>query len=386
VRALALAALCLAISCTTSPIVTAPSAVPTHEPNTINVTALLDLSGTRAPSGQPQRNAMQIWLDQNGSSSPVRIHVKFVDVGGSDAKLLLELRSAAVDDRADAVIVGVPVSLDGPLGAALQVAAIPVLLTLPAAEPLAFAGGRYAFALAPTPDDLARALVNDIVGRDVAAPMLLASDATSAAAVERGSVLAELKRRGMTPPMPISLEDADAARRVANAAAVAKSVVLLCPSASHGDELRAVNVTGAPTVYLSYLTETADVTNLRDQAAIVTWPGSRTLAPLSFNPFAFQKVFLQAFTDRYGPPSTLAATAYDALGLLDIAARQAPADLDAASLRVRLETGGYAGVVTRYSFTPQRHAGFSLDDLAYLRWNPQRGAPFIAPAPTSPVR
>jgi len=133
----------------------------------------------------------------------------------------------------------------------------------------------------------------------------------------------------------------------------------------------------AAPVYLSYLTETADVTNLRDQAGIVTWPGSRTLAPLSFEAFAFQKVFLQAFTDRHGPPSTIAATAYDALGLLDIAARQAPAELDATSLRVRIETGGYAGVVTRYGFTPQRHAGFSADDLVYLRWDPRRGAPVI---------
>jgi hypothetical protein len=118
----------------------------------------------------------------------------------------------------------------------------------------------------------------------------------------------------------------------------------------------------------------------------VTWPGSRTLAPLSFEPFAFQRVFIQAFTDRHGPPSSLAAAAYDALGIIDIAARQAPAELDSLSLRVRIGTGGYAGVVTRYSFTPQRHAGFSADDLVYLRWNSQRGAPFIAPKGSAPIR
>ena len=53
-------------------------------------------------------------------------------------------------------------------------------------------------------------------------------------------------------------------------------------------------------------------------------------------------------------------------------------DLDAAHLRLRLETLTFAGVVTRYQFTPTRHVGFASDDLAYLRWSPDRSAPFLA--------
>jgi ABC-type branched-subunit amino acid transport system substrate-binding protein len=385
-RALTLAIAVALSACTATPPVTAPTPVPTHEPNTLNVTALLDLSGPRAPSGQPQRNAMQIWLDQNGGSAPVKLRLKFVDVAGSDAKLLLEFRRAAVDDRADVVIVGVPVVLDDVFGQAVQTAAIPVLLTLPVAEPVNGPGGRFAFALAPTPDALARAAVSDIVDRGLVAPMLLASDDSFVAVRERTAFLDELRRRGISGPTPVMLNQADGPQRVRAAAAMAKSVVLAAASAPYGDVIRGLPATLAAPVYLSYLTEIADVTNLRDQAGIVTWPGSRTLAPLSFEPFAFQKVFIQAFTDRHGPPSTLAAAAYDALGIVDIAARQAPAELDSLSLRVRIGTGGYAGVVTRYSFTPQRHAGFTADDLVYLRWDPRRSAPFIAPKAPAPIR
>jgi ABC-type branched-subunit amino acid transport system substrate-binding protein len=280
----------------------------------------------------------------------------------------------------------VPVSLDDPFGQAVQVAGVPVLLTLPTAEPTASAGGRFAFALAPTPDALARALVNDIVERGPLTPMLLASDESAAAVSERLALLAELRGRGLIGPALLSLAQTDGAQRVRLAAPFAKSVVLAGASAPYGDVIRALPPTLTTPVYLSYLTETGDVTNLRDQAGIVSWPGSRALAPLSFPPFAFQKVFTQAFTDRHGPPSTLAATAYDALGILDAAARQAPAELDAFSLRLRIETGGYAGVVTRYAFTPQRHAGFSVEDLVYLRWDTRRGAAFIAPKPSAPIQ
>jgi len=71
----------------------------------------------------------------------------------------------------------------------------------------------------------------------------------------------------------------------------------------------------------------------------------------------------------------LAASAFDALGLIDTAARQAPSELDAGNLRLRLETSTFRGVVTRYTFDPQRHAGFAIEDLAYLRWNVVRDAP-----------
>ena len=383
-RALALLALALA-ACTSAAPDIAPTPAPTREPNTVNVSVLLDLSGPRAPSGQPQRNAMQLWLDQPQAGT-VKLKVKFVDVAGSDAKLLIELRHAVIDDRADAVVVGVPVSLDDPFGQAVQVGGVPVLLTLPTAEPIASAGGRFAFALAPTPDAIARAVVNDIVDRALLTPMLLASDESAAAVSERRSFVAELRRRGLSTPAPLSLVEPDGSQRVRVAAAVARSVVLAGASAPYGDLIRALPPTLAAPVYLSYLTETADITNLRDQASLVTWPGSRSLASLSVTLFPTQRNVVQAFTDRHGAPSTLAMSAYDALGLIELAARQAPTELDAARLRLRLETTTFLGVVTRYSFSPQRHAGFTPEDLALLRWNASRGAPFIVPTPASPLR
>lgn len=339
----------------------------------MNVFVLLDLSGSRAPSGAPQRDAMQIWLDQP-PSSPVKLRVKFVDVAGSEAKLLLELRRAVVDDRADAVVVGVPVPRADPFMEAVQVASVPVLLTLPVTEPMLAIGGRFTFALAPTPEQLARALAGDLLDRGLLAPTLLAGDETPAAVAERSALLSELRRRTIAPPTPVSLASPDGAQRARSAANVAKSIVLLGASAPYGDVIRSFPVSaGAPPVYLSYLTETADVTNLRDQSALVTWPGSRALATAATT--SVQAGFIRTFRDRHGAPSTLAATAFDALGLIDIAARQAPTELDAGNLRLRLETTTFRGVVTRYSFDPQRHAGFALEDLAYLRWNAERDAP-----------
>ena len=371
------------IACTSAPIVAQPTVAPTREPNTLNVSVLLDLSGARAPSGQPQRSAMQLWLDQQSATAGVHLRAKFVDLAGSDARLFLELKRAVVEDRADAVVVGVPVPLDDSFAQAVQVAAVPVLLTLPAAEPAATVGGRWTFVLAPTPDTVARALVDDIQGRALLAPMLLASDETPSGIAERGAFLAELARRRLMQPTPVIVTQPDGPARVRAAAAVARSVVLATPSAPYGDLLRALPVTfDAPRVYLSYLTETADVTNLREQGALVTWPGSCYLASISLPPLpGARAAFMQAFTERHGAPSTLAGTAYDALGILQFAAALAPSELDAPRLRLRLETLTFGGVVTRYTFNFTRHAGFTPDDLAYLRWNGQRNAPFLATDP-----
>jgi hypothetical protein len=198
--------------------------------------------------------------------------------------------------------------------------------------------------------------VNDIVDRGLLSPMLVASDDSAAAVSERLWFLAELRRRGMSTPVPLSLVQPDGPQRVRLAAAAARSVVLTGASAPYGDMIRALPPTLAATVYLSYLTETADVTSLRERSGVVTWPGSRTLAPFS-------------------------ASAFDALSLIAAAARQAPAEIDGPRLRLRLEATTFAGIVTQYSFTPSRHAGFASEDLVYLRWNAVRGAPFVAPKP-----
>jgi ABC-type branched-subunit amino acid transport system substrate-binding protein len=279
--------------------------------------------------------------------------------------------------RVDAVVVGVPVVLEGAFVDAIAVAAIPILFTLPIAEPAATPAGPFAFGLAPSPEAVARAVVADLIARGLLQPTLLAGDESPASVLERRSFLAELNRRWPTTPTAVSLDAPDGPQRVRTAAPLAKSIVLTGASAPYGDVIRSVAVTpDAARVYLSYLTETADVTNLRDQAALVTWPGSRELVRASAT--AAGASFIKRFTDRFGPPSTLATTAYDALALIDAAASAAPSEIDAARLRQRLEATTFAGIATRYTFTPSRHIGFVADDLALLRWDLQRGTPEVA--------
>ena len=140
----ALFALFLA-ACSAPTVEITPTPAPTHEPSTTLVTVLLDLSGARAPNGIAQRNAMQLWLDQQQArGGPQRIRAKFVDLAGSDAQLMIELRRAAVDERADAIVIGAPVRYDETFASALGVARLPVLLTLPAPEPTSRRGGGWA--------------------------------------------------------------------------------------------------------------------------------------------------------------------------------------------------------------------------------------------------
>ncbi len=68
------------------------------------------------------------------------------------------------------------------------------------------------------------------------------------------------------------------------------------------------------------------------------------------------------------------------------AAELASTEIGPSNLRTRLETLTFAGVVTRYTFTFTRHAGFNADDLALLRWDRQRGAAFIAPRTAEDTR
>jgi ABC-type branched-subunit amino acid transport system substrate-binding protein len=369
----------LLAACQSGPPATAVTAAPAPEPNTASVTALLDLSGPRAPSGQPQRNAMQLWLDQQRGGP--KLNVRFVDVAGSEAKLYIELRRAVVEDRADAIVIGVPVAIDATLAQALQVASVPVLLTLPVSEPAATAGGRFTFALAPTPQMLAKAMAADVIARGRLMPMLIAGDDSSASIVERNAFTAELRRLGVTPPTPVVITQADGTTRVRSAAAVARSVVLAGAAAPFTDAIRAMPAgVDAPRVYLSYLTETADLTALRDQQAIVTWPGASVIGTATAGAGGS---FVAGYSARHGPPSSAAATAFDALSLIHAAAEAAPNEHDGDRLRLRVEQLTFAGVVTRYSFTSFRHAGFfSADDLAFLEWSGAR--PVFAP-PARPV-
>ena len=360
------------VACAAPPTEITPTPSPTHEPDTTLVTVLLDLSGTRAPSGVAQRNAMQLWLDQEQArGGQQRLRAKFVDLAGSDAQLLIELRRAALDDRADAVVIGAPFAYDEIFARALDVAGVPVLLTLPAPEPASLPGGGWAFALAPTYADLARAAVDDAIQRGVLQPILLASDESPPAIAERLALARELEQRGLVSPTVVTVNTQDAVARVRAGASFARSALFTGPAATYIDATRSLAAAGiTPRVYLSYLMEAGDAAALREGADIATWPGSRNLAAISTVPTTAERVtFLQDFAARHGPPSTLAATAYDALTLIDAAAESVGGTPDRARLRDRLEATTFAGITTRYAFTAARHAGFDTVDLVYLRWS-----------------
>ena len=90
-----------------------------------------------------------------------------------------------MEDRADAVVVGV-LGLDGAVHASGAGRAVPVLFTLPIAEPTSGSGGRFAFALAPTPAQLARPSADDaLIARDLLAPTCSSGDESTGAIAER---------------------------------------------------------------------------------------------------------------------------------------------------------------------------------------------------------
>src|SRR2546425_10261612 len=187
-----------------------PTPAPTREPGSLNVSALLDVSGPRAPSGGPQRDALQLWADQHTTGSP-RLRLRIVDVASSPAKTVLELRRAAVEDRADAIVVGVPVDYDEAFAAAVQLTQVPVLFTLPVPEPAA--PGGWAFALAPTPAQLARATLDHAAARGVLSSTVVVSDESMTAIPERTALVADLARRGVATNV-IKVTGSDAVPRL----------------------------------------------------------------------------------------------------------------------------------------------------------------------------
>ena len=358
-RAVALALAVLLAACAQPPTRTEPSPSPTHEAGALDVSVLLDLSGARAAIGTAQRNAMQIWLDQHSRGTAIKTRVKFVDLASADGRAIVELRRAAVEDRADAVIIGAPLDYDDTFARALEVAQLPVLLTLPA-EPT----GRWVFGLAPTYAELARLAIDDVSARKLLGPTLLVTDESATAVAERIAISRELERRGVMRLTPVAVNAQDAAQRIRAGASLAKSILFVGSSATFTEAMRSLAASGiTPRAYFPYVTETADLSALREAQPMVTWPGSRNI--VTFAVLSASSSFLQTYTDRHGAASTPAATAYDALALLDATAASGT---DRVMLRDRLETLTFAGVATRYSFTPMRHSGFAVADLAYLRW------------------
>ena len=75
----------------------------------------------------------------------------------------------------------------------------------------------------------------------------------------------------------------------------------------------------------------------------------------------------------------VAATAGDALGMIASAYDGLPAPVTSDRLRLARETLTFSGVVTRYTFTPQRHSGFAPGDLALVRGTARGGMILVPP-------
>jgi len=348
-------------ACTAANPSATPSPTPTRDPNALNVTALLDLSGSRAPNGAPQRDALQLWADQHASGTP-RVRLKITDVASSPSKTALELRREVVEARADAIIVGVSVDYDDALANLVQLAQVPVLFTLPIPEP-ATRGGGWVFALAPTPAQLARVVLDDAARRAVLSSGLVVSDESTTAITDRIAFVKELARRTVTPNV-VTVTASEATQKLRPLLATTSIVFLAGTPRTYLEAAR--TVTAGTTLYLSYVCDYGDIGDLRDAAPLALWPGSRWVAaPASGTSSTARTSFIQAYMDRAGPPTSVAASAYDALALLSAAAERS---IDPIVMRDLLQSGTFAGVATTYTFSPSQHAGFNTGDLALLRY------------------
>lgn len=383
VRALALLGSILLACTSTAPRLPNPS--PTAEPGVLTVTALLDLSGPRASIGAQQRNALQMWMDQAEHSG---VKLRSVDVAGSDAKLLLELKRAATDELADAIIVGARVSYDDTFGRAVDLASLPVLLLQPiAVDPAGRPGGKWAFALAPSIPHLAGVHIDDARRRDVLALSILLTDrreridpmvaALDVEAERYGAgtlTRIELGNDGMVPPV------------VRSSLSVLRSVHCLAPIAICSALAREARAMGSPAmIYLPFATTADQIRDDRDLSARAVWPSS--LAILS-------SAFARDYAARHNArPDIHAALAHDAIALLGRAVQRSGPD-DRAALRDAMEGISMPFVANTYSLRADRRMGWDAGNVAYVRWDgsgatqpPMFGT--IAPTPTpspTPVR
>ena len=361
-----LVALALSVAgCSAPPPSTAsPTPSPTREPATYAVTAFLDLSGSRGPRGDAQRNAMQQWASSDGQRTTPRVKLRVVDVAGSDAKLVLELKRAADTGDTDAFVVGVPAILDDTLASAIALVRRPVLFTLPIGEPAGDAA-RWIFGLAPTPDAIARALVDALPSRGT--PGIVVTNGSLAAGREELAINAAFRSDGRPSPfvMSAALDQREAfAQRFKPFASTGSGVFFTGPAMSYTDPVRIIPTADATTtvlVFLSYLTDANDAGRLGDAAAGVRWPGLRRPTGTVLG--------------------THAATATDALAML---AASADAAADAERSRARIEGSTFAGIATTYRFTASRHTGVDPREIMLLAWENGR---VVAARPVSvPVR
>jgi hypothetical protein len=254
----------------------------------------------------------------------------------------------------------------------VQLAQVPVLFTLPIPEP-ATSGGGWAFALAPTPRQLARAVLDDAAFRSVLSSALLVSDESTTAITDRIGLVSELVRRQVTPNV-VTVTPADATAKLRPMLGTTSIVLLAGTPRPYIDAVR--TATPGTALYLSYVSELGDIRDLREAAPLATWPGSRWVATSSTGvSTAARATFVQTYAERFGgPPASVAASAYDALALLSNAATDG---IDPAGLRERLQFRTFAGIATTYTFSLSQHAGFNAGDLALLRYVGAGSAPAI---------
>lgn len=352
------------------------------------VTALLDLSGPRAALGTVQRDAIQMWLDGRGGSTKTKL--RFTDTAGSEAKTILGMRDAVIDQAARAVIVGTPVMYDDTLGRAIEAAAVPVIFTLPlAADPVELTGGRWSFALAPTTGQLASVEMDDAVRHGAPASAVVLTDATETVDPLADALAAAAERAGIPLLTRVVMADGGAVPAPLRsglpliAGVHCTAAVSVCAAVA-----RAAADTRADTFfYLPYLTTPADLAEHSELASRSAWPGIRGLlpdpAPVTATGQA-RAAFLRSFAARHGPAATQAGTAYDAMSLLAAAAARSGPD-DPAMLRDALERITMTLIATTYSFGPSRHAGADAGDLIELRWAGGRVLPEAAPRPLAPA-
>ena len=381
----ALALLVLATVGCTSPGPVTPTPTPTAESGVLTVVALLDLSGPRAAIGTQQRDALQLFAQQPGGTVP-SLRLRTVDVAGSDAKLLIELRRAAVEETADAVIVGPPVTYDDTLGRAIDLARMPILFTQPlAADPAGRMGGRWAFALAPPLSRLAELAIDDAYQRDVLLPSLVLTEGRERVDPMAGALTAEMERRRLEPLTRVAIPaDGSVAPVVRSSLSVLRSVHCTALPSSCVSLATLARSSSAPTFfYLSYLTAPSDLADHAELAQRAVFPGSRALLPVATRPLRpidqARERFVQAFGEKYGPAGTHAAVAYDALALVAAATERSGPD-DRAALRDALERISMSLIASTYTFGPDRHAGSDPADVAYLRWAGSTLAPALLPS------
>jgi hypothetical protein len=301
------------------------------------------------------------------------VKLKIVDVAGSPSKTVLELRRAAVEDRADAIVVGIPVDYDDAFANLVQLTQVPVLFTLPIPEPATRDGG-WAFALAPTPTQLARSVLDDAALRSVLSSAIVVSDESTTAITDRLAIISELGRRRVTPNV-MTVTASDAMQKLRPVLGLTPIVLFAGTPRVYLDAARTAKV--GTTLYLSYFCELGEIGDLREAAPLAVWPGSRWIAAgasAAEGTTVARTGFVQSYTDRVGPPTSVAATAYDALALLSSAGEKG---VDPGRMRDRLQSGTFAGVATTYTFSRSQHAGFNTGDIALLRYVSGRVSPAV---------